>query len=60
MLSCPEAARLVLLEPELHSGYRKQTGKRGYERLLALPTLSADPATGAKRYVWEILEWRLL
>jgi lysine-N-methylase len=54
MLSCPEAARLVLLEPELQPGYRKRTGKRGYERLLAIPTLSADPAMEAMRHVWEI------
>jgi hypothetical protein len=46
MLSCPEAASLVLLEPELQPGYRKRTGKRGCERLLAIPALSTDPGMG--------------
>jgi len=36
-LSCPEAARLVLFDPELLPGYRRPDGDRGYGRLLALP-----------------------
>jgi len=59
VLSCPEAARLVLLAPELLSGYRKQDGERGYDRLLAIPNSSARRDFGAMRYVWEIRELSL-
>jgi len=59
-LSCPEAARLVLLAPELLPGYGKRDGKRGYERLLAIPTLPIPSELGAMRYIWEIREFCLL
>ena len=59
-LSCPEAARLVLLAPELLPGYGKRDGKRGYERILAIPTLPIPSELGAMRYIWEIREFCLL
>ena len=60
VLSCPEAARLVLLSPELLPGYRRRDGKRGYDRLLAIPTSLASSDLGALRYIWEIRELCLL
>jgi len=60
VLSCPEAARLVLLTTELLPGHRKRDGKRGYDRLLAVPTSSLRRDLGAMRYVWEIRELCLL
>jgi lysine-N-methylase len=60
VLSCPEAARLVLLAPELLPGYRKRDGKRGYDRLLAISNSLTRRDLGAMRYVWEIRELCLL
>ena len=60
VLSCPEAARLVLLTPVLLPGYRKLDGKRGYDRLLAIPTSSIHRDMSAMRYVWEIREFCLV
>ncbi len=60
VLSCPEAARLVLLAPDLLPGYRKCEGRRGYDRLLTIPTSLTRPDLAAMRYVWEIRELCLL
>ena len=60
VLSCPEAARLVLLTPELLPGYRRRDGERGYDRLLAIRSSPMRPDLGPMRYVWEIRELCLL
>lgn len=59
-LSCPEAARLVLLDPELQPGYRRRDGDRGYGRLLALPVPPLHASGDPLRFFWNIREFTLL
>jgi len=59
-LSCPEAARLVLLNPQLmprRSGFTEQDR---YARLLALAKEVGKPREGAAAYFWEEREFSLM
>jgi lysine-N-methylase len=60
VLSCPEAARIVLLDPALLPGYRQREGTRGYGRLLAMSDLPVPRSLGALRFFWEIREFCLV
>ena len=57
-LSCIEAARLVLLSPQLMP--RAETGSSRYSRLLALPDQDIAPNQNQFRNFWDIREFCLL
>jgi len=59
-LSCPEAARLVLLDPQLMSGKEGVVEDRKYFRLLAAMGESIPAHNDPFRYFWEGREFSLL
>lgn len=60
LLSCPEAARLVLLDPELMPPNGGGAGQQKYSRLQALAD-QGNPAEGdPQSYLWDIREFSLL
>lgn len=59
-LSCPEAARLVLLDPELMPRNSSGAGQQKYSRLQALAGQSNPAEEDPQRYFWDIREFSLL
>jgi lysine-N-methylase len=60
LLSCPEAARLVLLRPQLLSRNGHSGEANRYSHLMALPDEPNSPVDDPTRYFWEGREFSLI
>jgi lysine-N-methylase len=58
-LSCPEAARLVLLDAQLLPQDGSDTGHRTYAGLLTMPDHTVAEGSDALRFFWEIREFSI-